>query len=561
MAYYLDQRAGTELSTLQDFEPTAEQAFSAQVGEAWESNPSVLGAEAFKIAAANRNGARLSAYDAGKLANEAGLREFAPGDGEYTREALDIVLERKREQRQRQDIIGRTPWSATGTPLRGLGMLAANLLDPLNVASAFVPVIGPARYSALLAGAAGAGGRAGLRAGVGAIEGAVGMALLEPAIYGARQYLDDDYTMSDSLLNIAFGGLLGGGLHVVGGGVADALSPGRWAAVRTLDDVAAQPNLPRPRTDAGTPAPGSAAEIAARATPEARHEAMGVSVAHLAEGKRPEVGPLFEFDRAAAMEDVRRMEAANLAAQERTEALEVMKGDIGWAQEGGRMIRSTDYSASDLDASGQPLRGAGEVIGRTSWVPKSEFWPGRPNQSLSQADAMRALEKAQRGERLGPREQQFVDYAVRVYRDQAEVARAAAREPDAERLAIQRVGSIEDVNADLNLLADSGAARAAAARQSAPESSITADFDAARAADERLAAAPKREDVTAATEMADAAVERYQRARADAEAAGVSPARLKAMDDAMTEVDAMVADAQKLGRAVEAAATCGARAL
>ena len=44
------------------------------------------------------------------------------------------------------------------------------LLDPLNIASAFVPVVGEARYANLLARAASPLGRAGVRAGVGALR-------------------------------------------------------------------------------------------------------------------------------------------------------------------------------------------------------------------------------------------------------------------------------------------------------------------------------------------------------------------------------------------------------
>lgn len=66
-------------------------------------------------------------------------------------------------------------------------------------------------------------GRAGVRAGVGAVEGAVGAAIIEPLPLLAAQQDQTEYGLSDSLANIAMGGLLGGGLHTVGGAVSDAL--------------------------------------------------------------------------------------------------------------------------------------------------------------------------------------------------------------------------------------------------------------------------------------------------------------------------------------------------
>ena len=75
------------------------------------------------------------------------------------------------------------------------------------------------------------------------------------------------------------------------------------------------------------------------------------------------------------------------------------------------MLRSTEFTASDLAADGTQLRGAGEVIGRTEWIAKSEFWPDRPDKSFSAKQAERALAKADRGEALGAREERFIRYA------------------------------------------------------------------------------------------------------------------------------------------------------
>lgn len=135
--------------------------------------------------------------------------------------ALDILVDRHREQAARQQVLARANGGSMGTQIAA--SLAASLLDPLNIASAFVPVVGEARYAAMLGRATGPLGRAGVRAGVGAVEGAVGAAILEPLPLLAANQDQTEYGLSDSLANIALGGILGGGLHSVGGAVSDAL--------------------------------------------------------------------------------------------------------------------------------------------------------------------------------------------------------------------------------------------------------------------------------------------------------------------------------------------------
>jgi hypothetical protein len=131
----------------------------------------------------------------------------------------------KMEELQRQDIINRGAggfWQGAARLSVGLG---ASVIDPLNVLSAFIPVVGPARYSAMLANAGtGVLARAGVRAGVGAVEGLAGAAMLEPLVYGLSKAEQRDYTMVDSLANLAFGTVLGGGLHVPFGALADRVN-------------------------------------------------------------------------------------------------------------------------------------------------------------------------------------------------------------------------------------------------------------------------------------------------------------------------------------------------
>ncbi len=133
--------------------------------------------------------------------------------------ALDILIERKREEVQRKLILDNAP--ASTIPVQLLAGFGASVLDPINIASAFVPVVGEARYASMLANATSRAARLGVRARVGAVEGAVGAAMVEPLVLFASAQDQADYGAVDSLLNIAFGSAMGGGLHSVGGYISD----------------------------------------------------------------------------------------------------------------------------------------------------------------------------------------------------------------------------------------------------------------------------------------------------------------------------------------------------
>jgi hypothetical protein len=137
------------------------------------------------------------------------------------RATLELLIERKQEELAHQSVMER---ATTGQMVAGFGVgVLASLVDPINVASAFVPVIGPARYAASLARQTSRTGRALVRARVGAAEGFVGAGLVEPIVYTQAQNEQADYTMSDSLLNFAFGTVLGGGLHMGIGAISDGI--------------------------------------------------------------------------------------------------------------------------------------------------------------------------------------------------------------------------------------------------------------------------------------------------------------------------------------------------
>jgi hypothetical protein len=160
----------------------------------------------------------LTAEQARARIKEEGL-DLTVEDSGIRAGALDILIERKREEVKRKLILDNAP--ASTIPIQLLAGLGASLIDPVNVASAFIPVVGEARYASMLANATSRAARIGVRARVGAVEGAVGAAMLEPLVLYASAQDQSDYGAVDSLLNVAFGSVMGGGLHSAGGYISD----------------------------------------------------------------------------------------------------------------------------------------------------------------------------------------------------------------------------------------------------------------------------------------------------------------------------------------------------
>lgn len=150
------------------------------------------------------------------------------------RGTLELLMDRKEEELANQQVISR---ASTEQLVAGFGVgVLASVIDPLNIATAFVPVVSPARYAGMLARQTSRTGRALVRARVGALEGAVGAALVEPFVSAQARDEQADYTMADSLLNVAFGTALGGGLHTGIGALSDAVKAKR--AIKATGEVA-----------------------------------------------------------------------------------------------------------------------------------------------------------------------------------------------------------------------------------------------------------------------------------------------------------------------------------
>lgn len=208
-----------------EFPSLTSEVLTETFAQTFEENPVAAMARAKQLTDDYRSGTRLDAQTARKRLAERGMEsDIKISDAGITEPALNTLMFRKGIEKRRQEIYAQSEGGfAQGAARLGVG-LATSLVDPVSVATAFIPVVGEARYLNWLGRAGGALGRTGVRAGVGAVEGAAGAALLEPIIAGSRRYEQADYDMADSLLNVAFGGVFGAGLHSVGGAISDGVN-------------------------------------------------------------------------------------------------------------------------------------------------------------------------------------------------------------------------------------------------------------------------------------------------------------------------------------------------
>jgi hypothetical protein len=197
-------------------------------------------AEQNKIAAA---APRIDIMDANHRVKQAGLAPHLklPDQPDIPPAQLEIMMARATARREREATMERGPGGVVQGALEVGTSFLVGAVDPLNVASAFIPVMGELRYAKLLAGAGeGVAARAGVRAAVGAAEGAIGQAAIEPIDWWSHTQDGRDFGMADVLHNIMFGAVLGGALHTGGGTVGDIYrarkerptSASRWKPTR-----------------------------------------------------------------------------------------------------------------------------------------------------------------------------------------------------------------------------------------------------------------------------------------------------------------------------------------
>ena len=138
-------------------------------------------------------------------------------DQDEKQSTVDILVERKKEEIDRQNIIQRGPKGFFPGAAKLATSFVASAADPVNLALAFVPVVGQMRFASMV----GKYGFTRARLTKGAIEGFVGTTAIEPLVYTAAQREQSDYDLIDSFIAVSFGTVLGGGLHVGAGKLKD----------------------------------------------------------------------------------------------------------------------------------------------------------------------------------------------------------------------------------------------------------------------------------------------------------------------------------------------------
>jgi hypothetical protein len=214
---------------LEQFEPTEKEigsalenlktgyfeAQGANVASSWDFNPT---SSLFRLAD------KESAYmESNVYLNKDELNKEYAGMGLYfeqdTREGVvDYLVKRKEIEQQRSSIMARGPQNTYGTFF--LASMATNFLDPINVGSAFIPVVGQTRFASMVARS----GKNVARLKRGFVEGLVGNALVEPIVYGVATSEQADYDKYDAFFNVAVGGVIGSTLHASFGKIGDVIA-------------------------------------------------------------------------------------------------------------------------------------------------------------------------------------------------------------------------------------------------------------------------------------------------------------------------------------------------
>lgn len=257
--------AAVQAQGLGSVEASTGDVLAATAGSAWAGS---IGPRIADWWNRSGDGPTLQPDDANAKYGIPGVLKF---DRPVTAAAAEALQRDRQAEQQRQSIIARRPDNlATSFVGRTALSFGVAMLDPVNIGLAMIPFVGEGRMALLL----GTTSMTVARAGAGAASGALGMLAAEPIEYGLSRSEFNDRHMTDTLAAVAFGGILGGGLHVLGGAVGDAVR-GR----RSLTPVE---------------------RAVGDAPPQVREGMLQGSVAAVAEGRPVAVAPLMDLPTATS---------------------------------------------------------------------------------------------------------------------------------------------------------------------------------------------------------------------------------------------------------------------
>lgn len=239
-------------------------------------------------------------YEYGHL----GLRSKEP----VRRSQMDYMASVKQKERRDQEIWDAAPGGLTSNAAYlGAGLVGA-AIDPLNIATGFVPLGALTGKAATMLGSKVAG-----RMAIGGVEGFLGNAAVEPIIaYGAQQ-MQLDYTMADAAMNLLLGTALGSGIHAGGGAIKDMATVKRARlrreeTIRGMGDEGGQqaaPGGPKPRgpaprqTDPSRLLEFRERDARSKMSEVGREITSNAMVVRAAQGGNPRVDPYLRIDNKA----------------------------------------------------------------------------------------------------------------------------------------------------------------------------------------------------------------------------------------------------------------------
>ena len=207
---------------------------STLVGEIWSS-----GVEQMPEAQAHRVYSALSAKESEDLIEEEefdqsyGLSGAEWHNGMTVEEAKYIATAKM--ERLNRDLVFQSVDSVAGQVGIFAGQLLPQFVSPTNWAMSMVPVLSGSRQFRVWAQGLSALKR---RLAQGGAAGFIGSAVTEPLAYAAENLEQHDYTMADSLLNVAVAGpLLGAGISAGGGKIKDIYQKAYPGERAHIDDL------------------------------------------------------------------------------------------------------------------------------------------------------------------------------------------------------------------------------------------------------------------------------------------------------------------------------------
>lgn len=469
-------------------------------------------------------------------------------------EVVDLLIERKKREVALQAVTQRSP-SVTASAL-GFGMdLLGQATDPMNIAAAFVPVVREARFLAW----ARASGPAAARLGRGVVEGVAGAALVEPFILAAAEQEQADYNMMDSLLNIAFGGVLGGGFHTAGGAISDAVA--RRFGGRTLS------------------------ERLQVVEPEVREQALRTAVAQALEGRAVNVEPVLSGSRfldttslstrnvvyqSDAVSEAPGLRAETPEPTEQPSVAEVSRDTLVPYQPLSRRRQFFDDEEKAHAAArnaGPDVRVVRQEDGRYTLAKSSQAEPlrdphGRVRLFRTQRQAQKYIERSARARKddldivpFGPqgrREFAIVQGATKQEVKAISDAPDRVRFPDRSQDQFRSLGTASPVAPRQEPSLQERIEKAVGHSRD-PRQVMVADFRIAEEAETQFKAIPKVDDEETANTLVDDARELAEEVK---ERLGISDDVFARVTE---EADVEIAKAEALGRAARAAALCDLR--